>query len=250
MLKGFDTDRVMSDAFVRRAVAAGYGAAGRYLKNLTSSEIASCAKYGMRLWLIDEGAGDAAVFGRGVAGGQADGAAAKARAAVLNVPAGIPIYFAVDFDAGAADVDGVGRYLNGYVAACAPYRVGMYADGLIASAVPTEVGDYLPAASGWQGSKDYINSGKVALLQHVPEALLGLDADPVDVLDEGVLWLPGPDHIRTQPAGGVVTVPPAAPPASFAMPDLRVLQGFLGVAADGIWGPVTAAAVARYYERV
>ena len=245
MSKGFDADTQLTQATAARFVAAGYVAAGRYLKNLTMTEVAACAQAGLKLWLIDEGYGDAVVFARGTAGGLADGGKAKDRADALDAPPGSVIFFAIDYDAGQGDVANIKAYYGGYAAACAPYRAGMYADGLIASQVPTPVGDYLPGASGWAGTKDYIASGKVALLQHPPATVLGLDVDPVDILDESVLWDPATNVVPT-PAPAP-TPEPAPPDDTDPMPDLKVAQAYLGVTADGVYGPITAAAFEDYY---
>jgi hypothetical protein len=236
MSNGFDTDAPITAQNAKRCVAAGYVAAGRYLKNLTLAEIAACGQAGLKLWLIDEGTGSQAVFARGASGGQTDGTAAKSRAAALGAPSGAVIYFAVDFDTQQSDVANIQAYYPAYKAAVAPYRAGMYADGLVASQVPTDVGAYLPGAMGWAGSEAYLKSGKVALVQGLPTAFFGMDADPVDIRDESVLW-----DTRTP-----------APPVLNPMPALKVAQAYLntlgaGLVVDGVWGPHTDAAFAKYY---
>ena len=247
-LSGFDADTLLTEAQMMRVMSAGYSAMGVYFTKTAifsgmPAFIQLCAKHGFKLWLIDEGAGSAAVFDRGTAGGQNDGKRAANTAKNLGAPPGTPIYFAVDYAAGEADVANISAYYSGYKQACAPYRAGMYADGLIASAVPTDVGDYVPGASGWPGTAEYIKSGKVALIQHPPAAFFGMDADPVEIVDESVLWAPA---AATAP---VVVTTPITPVsvAPFSPPSLIQWQQHLGITADGIYGPETAAAIEHYY---
>lgn len=252
-ISGFDADTLLTEAQMTRVMSAGYTAMGVYF---TKSAIFSgmpafvqlCAKHGFRLWLIDEGMGNAAVFARGNAGGQADGRHAASMARDLGVPAGTPIFFAIDYAAGESDVANISAYYAGYKQACAPYKAGMYADGAIASAITTDVGDYVPGASGWPGTAEYLKSGKVALIQHPPGPFFGMDADPVEIIDESVLW--APSAVATPVVSGPVVATTPITPVSVALPPLGPLvtvQQFLGITADGVYGPETAAAIEHYY---
>lgn len=260
-INGFDADMLPSKSQMSRAMTAGYIAMGVYFTKNAIYEgmpdfIANCTALGFKMWLIDEGAGSKAVFARGAAGGNVDGKRAAQMAQNVGIPAGTPIFFGIDFNAQQSDVANIRDYLTGYQGACLPYKAGMYADGLVASQVPTAVGDYIPGASGWAGTAAYLKSGKVALIQHPPSEFLGMDADPVEIVDESVLWAPGQK----------AAVPTAEPPVAIGnvsenpqtdtqpenpmnpMPDLKAAQAFLGVTADGIYGPQTAMAIANYYS--
>ena len=249
-LSGFDADTLLTEAQMMRVMSAGYSAMGVYFTKSAifpgmSAFIGLCAKHGFRMWLIDEGMGNAAVFARGEVGGRIDGQRSAGIAKRLGVPTGTPIYFAVDYAAGEADVPNISAYYAGYKEGCVGYKVGMYADGLIASAVQTDVGDYVPGASGWPGTAEYLKSGKVALIQHPPAAFFGMDADPVEIVDESVLWAPTAATIA-QP---VVMTTPITPISVAPAPlgPLTTVQQFLGITADGIYGPETAAAIEHYY---
>lgn len=257
-INGFDADMLPSKSQIMRAMTAGYIAMGVYFTKNAIYEgmpdfIANCTALGFKMWLIDEGAGSTAVFARGAAGGNADGKRAAQMAQNLGVPAGTPIFFGIDFDAQQSDVANIRDYLTGYQGACLPYKAGMYADGLVAAQVPTAVGDYVPGASGWAGTAAYLKSGKVALIQHPPSAFLGMDADPVEIVDESVLWAPGQKITEpTAPSsllGNEGTQPTPVTESTNPMPDLKTAQAFLGITVDGIFGPQTAAAIAAYYEK-
>ena len=256
-------------AQMKRGQAAGYIAAGIYftkpqLRAELPAVFANCAATGFKVWLIDEGMGNAAVFARGEAGGFSDGTRASTIATMLDIPKDVPIYFAIDYDAGQSDVANIKAYLAGYQQGAMPHPVGMYADGLIASECPTAVGDYVPGASGWNGTAEYLKSGKVAIIQHPPSTFFGLDADPCEVIDQSVLWQPmGASNVTAgatpapqqavaqgQPPQPINQPPPLHLTSSIAdlMPDLKDVQAALGVTVDGLYGPETAAAIQRYYQ--
>lgn len=253
MSNGFDTPSALLPSYISQVMARGYIAAGRYIsgggawKHLLASEVASCAGAGFGLWLIDEGSGDLAQFRTGETGGFNDGKKASGVATLLGVPAGTPIFVGVDYAAQASDVAYIRTYMSGYQSGCMPYRAGLYADGAVASAVPTAVGDFVPGASSWPGTAAYLTSGKVALVQHPTTLLLGMSVDLVDIVDQSVLWFPGKN------VAAPVTAPPVSSktqtPVADATTTLEAWQTFLGVTADGIYGPETAAAFEAYFTR-
>ena len=247
-INAFDTPHQLTSAVVSAAMTAGRIAAGRYIssggswKHLTTAEVSLCKSTGFGLFLIDEGAGDAAQFATGDVGGQAMGTAAAKAAAALGVPAGTPIFIGVDFAADEDAIPDITSYKNGYAKGCAPYVPGMYADGLIASAVATDVGDFVPGASAWPGTRDYLKSGKIALIQHPPVRMFGIDIDPVEVVDSSVLWFPGKAAFPPTPVS--------------VMPDLKAAQaelqakGLYDGALDGVWGSRTESAFVRFYSGI
>jgi hypothetical protein len=230
---------------MKRALAAGYVAQGVYFTkpNLQAdlpAFFAACAASGFKCWLIDEITGSAAVFAGKATQGMVDGQNAARLAEKYGAPPGTSIFFAVDFAAQQSDVANIQAYFTAYKGACAPYVARMYADGLVSEAVEPNGGWYIPAATGWPGYAAAIAAGKAAIVQEPPASFFGLDADPCTVYDESVLW---------QPAGAdpVVVPPPVVTPTANPMPDLKTMQSYLGVTADGIWGPTTAAALEKYY---
>jgi hypothetical protein len=240
---GFDCDVHLTTSVLSAAKAAGYVAAGRYLKNLSMPEVSACAASGFGLWLIYETTGSSQFFQQGEEGGAYSGGVAMAQAKALGAPASSVIYVAVDYDAAAGDISFIQPWMTAFQAACLPYALGTYADGAIASQLHTAPGDYVPGASGWEGTQQYLLSGRVALIQHPSANLFGIDTDPVDIVDPSVIWYPAL-------AGRGAPAPPEPAPAAptFVMPKLTDLQGFLGVVVDGIYGDQTAAAIQAYYE--
>lgn len=251
MSNAFDTPNALTPSYIGQVMSRGYIAAGRYIsgggawKHLLASEVAACKAAGFGLWLIDEGTGGLAQFKTGETGGHNDGVKAAGVATLMGAPAGTPIFVGVDYAAGASDVAFIRTYMSGYQSGCMPYRAGLYADGAVASAVPTAVGDYVPGASSWPGTAAYLTSGKVALIQHPTTLLIGMSVDLVDVVDASVLWFPGKN------VAAPVTAPPVAQNQTPVVPDatanLMAWQTFLGITADGVWGPQTAAAFEHYF---
>jgi hypothetical protein len=188
--------------------------------------------------------GDLATVEQGNARGVSDGTLAAKCAIQLGAPPTTPIFAAVDFDAaGSQEIGDIDQYMDGFAIGCSPYPQGDYGDGAVLSSMPHSLG-FLAGADGWSGTEAYIASGAAALVQHASTTLFGIDVDPVDVIDESVLWFPKATAVTS----------PLIPPIATAMPSLAALQSGLNangasLAVDGIWGPATAAAMAAYYER-
>lgn len=107
----------------------GYGFIARYLstdssKNLALSEKNSALANGLGIVVVWE-TGATRVLG-GHAAGVSDAQAADAEARALGLT-GIPIYFACDFDATAADQAAINAYLDGAASVIGRARVGLYA---------------------------------------------------------------------------------------------------------------------------
>lgn len=251
-INGFDTPDQLTQSAAETAKSEGFTRVGRYVsggggwKHLTEAEVAVCKAVGLDLFLIDEATGDAAQFASGRDGGLAAGQRAAVALRALNVPEGTPIFVGVDFDAGQGDVENITNYMAGYKEGVAPYKAGMYADGLIASQVPSEVGDFVPGAGGWEGTKEYLQSGKVAIIQHPPTNMFGLDADPCEILDESVLWKLSGESLAKAPN-------PAPSSDSNPWPDLKIGQAYLQEKGlytgqvDGVVGPLTLGAIEKLY---
>ena len=190
--KGYDTATRLTEPVIIASLTAGYIAAGRYLKTLTAAEVALCARHGFGLWLISEGMGNLATIEQGTPRGQHDGAAAKALAEALEAPDTAPIFAAVDFDAvGSQEIADVEAYMGGFARGCAPYPQGDYGDGDVVTSLPKSRG-YIAGADGWAGTKAVLANPppNLALVQHVTIMFAGISIDPVDILDESVLWFP------------------------------------------------------------
>ena len=240
MKRGFDTDTPLSDRVIAQAIADGYSAAGRYLRNVTTAEIVRI-RAALGLWLIDETAGNWTYFSGGYAAGMQRGHAARLTAQALSYPLGAYIASAVDFDATPAQVSVIDRFLAGYTDGLGSYRLLVYGSGLVeSSSLPPGAKAYLACASGWSGTRGY-DVSKAALVQHLPANRWGIAIDPVDINDDAVVWWPA-----GAPASPVVPVS--------VMPNLKAAQaelqakGLYDGALDGVWGSRTESAFVRFYS--
>ncbi|MBT2213459.1 DUF1906 domain-containing protein [Actinomadura sp. NEAU-AAG7] len=129
--------------------AAGAKFVCRYLshdasKNLTRGEAASLSAAGIAVVVVWETTANRALSGR--SGGVADAREADRQAAACGMPDGRPIYFAVDWDASAAQQGTIHAYLDGAASVLGRDRVGMYAGyGPISRAFNAD-----KVAYGWQ----------------------------------------------------------------------------------------------------
>lgn len=112
--------------------AAGKHFAVRYLyqdgqggKGLDASELADLTNNGAEVPVVYESYAARAKEGR--AAGQADAKTAQAALVALGLPSGMPIYFAVDYDAPEGDQGAIDEYLRGCADVIGLDRVGVYA---------------------------------------------------------------------------------------------------------------------------
>lgn len=112
--------------------AAGKHFAVRYLypdgqggKGLDASELADLTNNGVEVPIVYESYAARAKEGRGA--GQADAKTAQAALQAVGLPSGMPIYFAVDYDAPESDQGIIDDYLRGCADVIGADRVGVYA---------------------------------------------------------------------------------------------------------------------------
>jgi Domain of unknown function (DUF1906) len=116
-------------------VAAGKRFACRYLsdnpsKNLTRAEADAGAAAGLWWVVVWE------EHGGGLTTPPAESAAESIRQAqALGIPAGRPIYAAIDWDAQPAEFDDIEIWLRGYAAALGPFVAGMYGSEQVCAAM-------------------------------------------------------------------------------------------------------------------
>jgi Domain of unknown function (DUF1906) len=209
--------RAMSGKVIRRAEALAIGGAG------------------IRLAIVYEGAGDRlSAFSEEI--GFRDAAFSRSYGdREIKQPAGSAVYFAVDFDATAAEIrNAIIPYFRGVARAFADgnglpvYRVGVYGSGAVCAAV-LDAGlaelAWVSCSTGWSGSRAFLQSGRWTLRQHLPSTVAGLDADPdernpqhPDIGD----FLPG--ALASPPKPPPVIVVPANPPARRFERLLRVIE--------------------------
>ena len=116
----------------------------------------------------------------------------------IEQPAGSAVYFAVDFDASAAEIrSAIIPYFRGVARAFADdnglpvYRVGVYGSGAVCAAV-LDAGlaelAWLSCSTGWSGYRAFLASGRWTLKQHLPAMIAGLDADANDANHAARHW--------------------------------------------------------------
>jgi glycoside hydrolase-like protein len=93
-------------------------------KNLTASEARTLSDAGIWIVVVWETTANRALSG--YSGGAADAQDALSQAEACGMPAGRPIYFAVDWDAGAGQQTAINAYLDGAASVLGPERVGIY----------------------------------------------------------------------------------------------------------------------------
>lgn len=156
-------------------------------KVIRKAELEALLKDGFRVGIVYEGAGDKlSVFSYDM--GFKDAAFARDYGAQIGVPGGAAIYFAVDFDATANQINHqIVDYFRGVGGAFAlrgpaSYRVGVYGSGMVCKAIKdtTKLAGFswVSCSMGWTGSRAYAAGNTWNLIQRLPMTVAGLDVDP------------------------------------------------------------------------
>lgn len=93
-------------------------------KGLDPGELSDLRSHGIEVPVVYESYAGRAREGR--AAGQADGKTAQKALEALGLPKGMPIYFAVDYDAPESDQSAIDNYLKGCADSIGASRVGVY----------------------------------------------------------------------------------------------------------------------------
>lgn len=189
---------------IQQIKTSGASGVARYLTRSTSSkrlsavEVRSLLAAGLGIVLVFEDTADRAKQGR--AAGVADAHEATAQAKALGCPAGVPIFYAVDFDAAPAEVE---AYFVGLNSVPSPYPVGAYGDIAVVDGL---LGLRL-ARYGWQASAwSHHLLSKVAHLYQRQKA-----THPVAGTDENVVLRSFPQWTAKTAAQVAKTAAKAAP---------------------------------------
>lgn len=194
-------------------------------KVIRRPEADAIAWAGLRLGIVYEGAGDRlSAFSHDM--GYRDAAFSQSYGAhEIEQPAGSAIYFAVDFDASAAEIkSAILPYFRGVALAFEEqnalpvYRVGVYGSGAVCTAV-LDAGlaelAWLSCSTGWSGYRAFLASGRWKLRQHLPAMIAGLDADANDAImpacDIGDFTPGAPLNKAAPPPLPPMPSPPVAP---------------------------------------
>lgn len=157
----------------------------RNAKSLTPPRVKAIAAAGLRVGLVSEGWGDFAHGAISAGAGERDGTFARKTAPALGAPNEACVYFAVDVDAGAAQLRKLvlPYFVAIKTALAARLKVGVYGSGDVCAAVlDAGLADHawLACSMGWAGSRDFLISKRWALRQHLPTAVAGVPCDPDD----------------------------------------------------------------------
>lgn len=129
MIKGFDCATPLTLKTAKLFRGDGFVFVCRYLvpsgwKRLTQAEVEAISAAGLQIVSVFETTASRALGGR--AAGLADGATAAKTAKALGQPVGSRIYYAVDFDAAAAQMQTVIEYIKAAGEAAQGYTSGVY----------------------------------------------------------------------------------------------------------------------------
>ncbi len=129
-MKGVDCASKITKDTAERLVREGFCFACRYhvpegySKRLTRDEAEAVSSAGLKILSVFETYAARAL--EGAPAGREDGAAALEVARELEMPEGAIIYFAVDFDAGADDMDEIESYFRAAREEIKPFDIGVY----------------------------------------------------------------------------------------------------------------------------
>lgn len=190
--------------------AAGYVGAIRYLshdrsgKTLTRAELDEIHRAGLSVRLNWEQRGTEPA--QGAPAGRADGAEAARQAAALGAPAGLPIYYSVDYDMQPGEYDACEAYLRAAREASGR-PVGIYGSLALVDAML----DRGAASLGWQTVA--WSYGRVSQKAHIYQRITTTTSWPNNgTIDENVILRP--DGADWWPGGRVGPGPAHAPAPS------------------------------------
>ena len=158
-------------------------------KRLSRAEALGLSAAGLRLCVVHEGRHGDQIDNFDELTGLKDGAYARTYAAfTIGQPAESAIYFGVDTDASAAEVESaVIPYFKGVAQAFAAatgepaYTIGAYGSGATCQAL-LDAGlvklTWLAQSSKWRGSPQFLLSGRWTLQQQRGDSIAGVDCDP------------------------------------------------------------------------
>jgi len=179
-------------------VAAGKHFAMRYVpypgnggKGLTTAELGDLQSHGLAVGLVFESVKGRALGGR--AAGIADATMTAAAVTSLGFPADRPVYFAVDFDASAAQQASIDAYLRGAASVLGASRIGVYGGlDVVNRCAENGSAKWFWQTYAWSGGRQ---SAHAHLYQyHNGQTINGaaVDFDRALVSDFGQ-WMPLPD---------------------------------------------------------
>jgi hypothetical protein len=244
--------------FVARYLSGGHSA-----KDLTQAELRILRAAGLSVVLVWE-VGGAAAKG-GFVQGVADAKAASAQVAALGLPAGGPIFFAVDYDAQGANLAIAVAYINGAASVLGVSRTGVYGGlRVIAGCLDAGACKYGWQTYAWSGGKWDARAQLRQVLNG--QTVAGGTVDLCEAVADDYGQYPRPVAVVVPPKPKPTVVPPVpAPstkgarvytPAGVDFPDggtiepgdgpgrfIQEVQHYLHVPVNGIYNSETQRAV-------
>lgn len=194
-------------------------------KRLEKTEADAIAAAGMSIAVVfqQRGGSGGHISDLDAQSGSADAKRAVQLAKRIKQPKGSAIYFAVDHDFfRASDLASITKYFQAAADVIKnDYRIGVYGSGLVAKTV-LDAGHaelvWLPAATGWAGTKDMLKTDAWALFQHWPPVDTPL---PHDTNTWSPIW---PDFGQFVP-GSAVAAPDAASVSNVVLMEVTARGG-------------------------
>lgn len=184
MIKGFDTIARLDLDKAAALRSLGYEYAIRYCvpgysKSITAQEAEALHSAGLRIGLCWETT--AARAKAGAAAGLADGRSAKEYAAAIGAPEGTVIFFAVDYNAPAADYDKIAAYMIAAATSCRPYKLGIYGPYHVVEEMEwREIGESYWQCVAWSDGQ-WSSHAQIRQRQgNVPTGIVTIDVNTAD----------------------------------------------------------------------
>lgn len=186
-------------------------------KNLTRSEALDLAAHGVAVGVVWETTAQRALAGH--AAGAGDAALALAQAHACGMPAGKPIYGAVDFDATPANQTQIDEYFKGWNTVVPAARTGVYGGyWTVSRTMQAGLARFGWQTTAWSGGQWWTG----ALLQQRGGnvSINGVDCDNNTVLGDVGTWFP----VGSAPAPTPVP-PPTLPGGTYTVEHGDTLSG-------------------------
>lgn len=172
--QGIDMAQTITSSAARAFAEQGVKFVGRYVKanswkTIEPAEAQRIQAAGMQILSVFERTADRTK--QGASAGTVDGIEAFKQAKKIGQPTGTAIYFAVDYDAPASQLDNIAAYLRAAQREITGYRLGVYGSYSVINAMAAKFpGIYLWQTRAW-------SKGKVSELAHVYQREIDVQAN-------------------------------------------------------------------------
>jgi hypothetical protein len=210
-------------------------------KNLLASEKEALLAEKISIVLVAEGAGSRMLAGK--AAGIADASHADAVVRALGM-AGMPIYFSCDFDATPAQQSAINAYLDGAASVIGRSRVGIYGGYYpVKRALDAGKAVFAWQCSSWSGGQWDSRAQLRQTRYNVTVGGVACDGDVSMAPDFGQWPRPG-----TAAASAGPVLSSGASGAAVSALQTRLRAWGANIAIDGVFGPITRAAVEAFQK--